>query len=151
MSRKSQSQNETSGDLCFDSSLQPPGGKNIHLSSLFVIKQNIIDFKWPRRGCNNKVIRLFQSQNLHLFASADLLWSWAEWKAGIMYSRFIKTEPPRGPKYSIVCWTALLFKPKDIQYSVYPTGTLHKDPFLVEFLRLDKCLLFMCRLAKQTD
>lgn len=37
---------------------------------------------------------------------------------------------------------ALLFKPKDIQYSVYPTGKLHKDPFLVVFLHLgNKCLI----------
>lgn len=72
-------------------------------------------------------------------------------EGSFMYSKFLKTEPPRGLKDSIVCWTALLFKPKDIRYSVYPTGTLHKDPFLVEFLRLDTSLSFMYRLAKNKE
>lgn len=53
-----------------------------------------------------------------------------------MYSGFIKKEPPRVLNYSNVCFISLLLKPKGIQYSVYSTGKLHKDPFL------NTCMVF---------
>lgn len=68
-----------------------------------------------------------------IYSTADLSEILAEpscMEGGLCTAGFIKKEPPRVRNYANVCLISSLLKPKGIQYSVYSTGKLHKDPFL---------------------